>query len=276
MNDHSSISVANEAAFLIGKPLVTEERLHGGDISQVTRLWLEDGSHAVAKNSPFPEIEADMLAAISQSGAPAPMVYATNENLLVMEWLRNRDVLHHAWDDLGKVIALLHSTEGALYGWPKDYSIGGIPMVNKWMRSWPDFWGEYRLRPHLEYISPDLVDRLEELIEDLPQRLPMTPRAVLLHGDLWDGNILVDDGRISGLIDPCCYFGDAEVDMAMINLFDRASGSFYEAYETYHPLIPGYKERLNIYKLWPALIHLRLFGDGYRPLVTHLLKAVGV
>ncbi|AEI37956.1 MAG: fructosamine kinase family protein [Zymomonas mobilis subsp. pomaceae] len=276
MSDRSSFSVSNDAARLIGQQLMREERLHGGDLSQVTQLWLEDGSHAVAKNSIFPDREAQMLEAIAKSGAPAPQVLAVDDKLLVMQWLRNRDVLHHAWSDLGKVLALLHTVHGPLYGWNHNYGLGNITILNGWMRNWPDFWGEYRLRPHLPHISPDLVDRLEELIEDLPQRLPMTPKPVLLHGDLWDGNILVDDGRIVGLIDPCCYYGDAEVDIAMINLFDRPSGSFYESYETYHPLMAGYEERLNIYKLWPALVHLRLFGDGYRPLVTQLLKSAGV
>ena len=44
---------------------------------------------------------------------------------------------------------------------------------------------------------------------------PRRPPA-LLHGDLWTGNILVSDGRLAGLIDPACYHGHAEVDLAML------------------------------------------------------------
>jgi fructosamine-3-kinase len=33
---------------------------------------------------------------------------------------------------------------------------------------------------------------------------------------------------------------------------------------------------LNIYRLWPAVVHLRLFGSGYRPLVERLLTELGV
>ena len=54
---------------------------------------------------------------------------------------------------------------------------------------------------------------------------PPRRRAALLHGDLWTGNILVRDGRLVALIDPACYYGHAEVDLAMLCLFcDAARG----------------------------------------------------
>ena len=96
---------------------------------------------------------------------------------------------------------------------------------------------------------------------------------MLLHGDLWGGNVLVAGNRVSGLIDPACYFGHVEVDIAMLTLFDRPGAEFYQAYG---PLDPGHEERLLIYRLWPALVHLRLFGGGYRSLVEQHLSAAGV
>jgi hypothetical protein len=48
--------------------------------------------------------------------------------------------------------------------------------------------------------------------------------------------------------------------------------AFYEAYGL---LEPGHDERTAIYRLWPALVHLRLFGAGYRPMVERLLQATG-
>jgi fructosamine-3-kinase len=94
----------------------------------------------------------------------------------------------------------------------------------------------------------------------------------LLHGDLWGGNVLAANNRVSALIDPACYYGHAEVDIAMLELFDSPSPSFFEAYGA---LEPGYRERLVIYRLWPALVHLRLFGDSYRALVLRLLAEAG-
>ena len=95
-------------------------------------------------------------------------------------------------------------------------------------------------------------------------------RAAVLHGDLWSGNVVACDGRLRGLIDPACYHGHAEVDLAMLCLFSRPDTTFWDAYGT---LEPGIEDRRALYQLWPALVHLRLFGSGYRGLVERLLAA---
>jgi fructosamine-3-kinase len=59
------------------------------------------------------------------------------------------------------------------------------------------------------------------------------------------------------------------VDLAMLTLFDHPTVAFYE---TYGELEPGYDERHAIYQR-PALVHLRLFGSGYRALVERLLSS---
>ena len=40
-------------------------------------------------------------------------------------------------------------------------------------------------------------------------------------------------------------------------------------------LSPGWRARVPIYQLWPMLVHLRLFGDGYRGRVESLLRECG-
>jgi fructosamine-3-kinase len=90
---------------------------------------------------------------------------------------------------------------------------------------------------------------------------------------MWGGNVLVAGKKVSGLIDPACYYGHVEVDLGMLTLFDRPDAAFYDAYGR---LEPGLEERLTIYRLWPALVHLRLFGSGYRPMVERFLSAAGV
>jgi fructosamine-3-kinase len=59
----------------------------------------------------------------------------------------------------------------------------------------------------------------------------------------------------------------------MLTLFDHPSSDFNNAYG---PLEPGHEERLTIYRLWPALVHLRLFGSGYRSMVERFLSEAGV
>jgi fructosamine-3-kinase len=75
------------------------------------------------------------------------------------------------------------------------------------------------------------------------------------------------------LIDPACYHGHAEVDLAMLTLFDAPPGEFWDAYG---PLEPGWEDRRDAYQLFPALVHLRLFGSGYAALVDRLLHRLEV
>jgi fructosamine-3-kinase len=102
--------------------------------------------------------------------------------------------------------------------------------------------------------------------------IPARPPPALLHGDLWSGNLLVRDGRLAAFIDPACYYGDAEVDLAMLDLFGSPGESFREAYG---PLEPGWPERRAVYQLFPALVHLALFGSCYAGMVDRLLSRLG-
>lgn len=72
------------------------------------------------------------------------------------------------------------------------------------------------------------------------------------------------------LIDPASYYGHAEVDLAMLTLFGSPPRAFWEACGK---LDNGWERRRYAYQLWPALVHRRLFGAGYRTLVERLLSA---
>ncbi|PTQ13166.1 aminoglycoside phosphotransferase [Sphingomonas oleivorans] len=265
-------TLAEAGARLLGGTLHRADPLHGGDLSQVVRITLADGREAIVKNGPSPRTEAEMLRAIAASGAPAPTVLAASEEALVIELLPTQGALNHGWASLGLTLATLHAATGDRYGWAEDYAFGPLGISNGWTEDWPRFWAERRLLVHLAHLPTDLARRVEALAVALPDRLPRRPRPALLHGDLWGGNVLVADDQVSGLIDPACYHGHVEVDLAMLRLFDRPSPAFYEAYG---PLDPGHEERSPIYRLWPALVHLRLFGTSYRPMVAELLSAAG-
>ena len=168
---------------------------------------------------------------------------------------------------------MLHRTKGERYGWPHNYAFAALPIENGWSDNWPRFWAERRLLVHAGHLPAPLARRIETLAADLANRLPAFPAPSLLHGDMWGGNVLVEGNRVSGLIDPACTYGHSEVDLAMLTLFDHPSAAFYDAYGK---LEPGHEERLTIYKLWPALVHFRLFGSGYRSMVEHILSDAGV
>jgi len=265
-------TLAETGAALIGGTLRRTEALSGGSLSQIVRIALADGREAIVKNGPSPRIEAAMLKAVAASGAPAPAVLGVSDEALVLELLPNGGALHDAWASLGTALATLHLVTGERYGWAEDYAFASLAIENGWADDWPRFWAERRLLVHLARIPSSLARRVEALAADLPHRLPARPAPSLLHGDMWGGNVLVAGTRVSGLIDPACYYGHSEVDLAMLTLFDHPDAAFYDAYG---PLEPGHEERLTIYRLWPALVHLRLFGSGYRGMVERFLSEVG-
>ena len=266
-------ALAEAAAALLGSTLRNAQPVHGGCLSQIVRITLSNGREAIVKGGGASRIEAAMLRAISANGAPAPQVFAEADGILVMEAMPANGSLINAWGSLGKALATLHAAKGNACGWHEDYAFSNVAIENGWMNTWPHFWAERRLLPNCPHIASPLARRIEALAADLPNRLPELPAPSLLHGDLWGGNILAAGNEVTALIDPACYYGHGEVDFAMLNLFDSPSAAFYEAYGT---LEPGWKERLIIYQLWPALVHVRLFGSGYRPMVERLLSQTGV
>lgn len=247
--------------------------LSGGDLSDVTLVHLQSGARLVAKTGPMVDREARMLAAIADAGAPAPRVIATDSDLLLLEALDEAHPGAGSWAATGEALATLHAATGDNYGWTEDYTFGPVAIPNAAQTDWLDFWAANRLLCHAPHLPGGLAPRIADLCEKLPAILPRTPRPALLHGDLWSGNLLFGPAPRVWFIDPACYYGDPEVDLAMLHLFGQPGTGFAKAYG---PLTDGWEERRAVYTLWPALVHLRLFGSGYRALVDRLLISLDV
>jgi fructosamine-3-kinase len=248
------------------------ERLGSESVSEV--LLVRRGGHmTVAKKSPSVAAEAAMLRALAQAGIPVPAVEGEYENVLLLANIENDGVFSaRAWADLGHRLRELHGHVSTAYGWPVDYAIGTVAFDNRETADWPRFWGEQRLVATAAVLDRPWRERVERLAGRLSDLLPAHPPPALLHGDLWTGNILVRDGTVVGLIDPACYHGDPEVDLAMLELFCSPPEDFRAAYG---PLAPGWQERLPLYQLFPALAHVRLWGAGYYTMADRLLTAFG-
>ena len=242
-------------------------------VSEVLLAPRPDGTAVVAKGGPAIPAEAAMLRAIAAAGLPAPAVEGEYEGVLLLEHVENDGLFSaRAWAEIGAEVRKLHARTGESYGWPVDYAIGTVRFDNRESSDWPAFWGEQRLVATATLLDRPWRERVERLAARLGDLLPSAPPAAFLHGDLWAGNILVRDGALAGLIDPACYHGDAEVDLAMLELFSTPPEEFREAYGT---LDPGWEARRPIYQLFPALAHVRLWGAGYHAMVDRLLQTAG-
>ncbi|PRX11662.1 UNVERIFIED_ORG: fructosamine-3-kinase [Martelella mediterranea] len=259
-------------AQLLGVERVTLSHFASGDLSSVMRVDTHDNRHFIAKGGPAPALEAEMLRLIAAAGAPAPKVVAANDKVLIITQVDGHGGFSGAQSDLGRALATLHAATGTHFGFGDDYAFGKVAIINDETDSWVAFWRDHRLLNNIGDTPPAIARRLEKLAGNLADLLPDSPPAALLHGDLWSGNVMSSSGRVTAFIDPASYYGHCEVDLAMLNLFGSLDDAFYGNYPA---LEPGYRERQAIYSLWPALVHLRLFGSGYRSMVEGFLSRCG-
>jgi fructosamine-3-kinase len=147
--------------------------------------------------------------------------------------------------------------------------IGELSLPNDAAPDWPTFYARHRLAPLVALClergtvsasGARAVERVCERIDDLAG--PAEPPA-RLHGDLWGGNVLAGVDRRARLIDPAAYGGHREVDLAMLRLFGAPSARVFAAYEEAAPLADGHRERVELWQLFPLLVHAALFGGSY-------------
>lgn len=250
--------------------------LDGGDLSTLWRLRFASGQDVVVKDGGEAEKEAAMLRAISATGARVPQVLAVQDDLLVLDYVSSRGLNAAGWVSLGRTMRQLHEApQSPRYGWECDYAFGSMPVSNRWTDDWRDFWRDSRLKPCLSFLPRVLAARITHLARDLDRFLPASPHPALLHGDLWTGNVLTTEKALGEtqvvLIDPACYIGDAAADFGILTLFSTPPHAFWEAYGA---LPDGFGRAIGVYRLWPALVHYRLFGDGYLGMVENCLDAL--
>jgi fructosamine-3-kinase len=260
-------------ADLTGVPAERLERLSGGDLSEVLLLRRPDGRCTVAKGGPAVGTEAAMLRSMAGAGISVPSVEGEHDGVLLLEHVPNDRVFSAAaWADLGAALRRLHQRSGERFGWPVDYALGTVALDNRQTDDWPAFWGAQRLVATASVLDRPWRERVDRLAARMAQLLPKAPPPAHLHGDLWEGNILVQGGKLAALIDPACYFGHGEVDLAMLTLFGSPPPDFWSGYGRPEP---GWEERRPVYQLFPALVHLRLFGSAYDGMVDRLLSRLG-
>ncbi|GHE67021.1 fructosamine kinase family protein [Roseivirga thermotolerans] len=199
-------------------------------------------------------------------------------SFLVLEFLERGREDEVYWTRLGEALAELHRVKGDSFGLDHDNYIGRLQQCNKPTQDWVSFFAEFRLNAQLglaiynQQVNQEFVRDFKQFLHKLPGLMPESEPS-LLHGDLWSGNAF---GSTKGpaLFDPAVYYGAREMDLAMTRLFGGFNQRFYEAYDAIYPLPDDFDALVEIYNLYPLMVHVNLFGanSGYLGSVWRTIK----
>lgn len=262
--------------------ITSVDPVSGGCIHQALRVTTSSGKRYFLKQEPgkFPDIfqrEAEGLEELRVEGGPMiPEVYLVGKDYLVLSDLQLAPHCKDFWQIYGRQLAAVHLQRKQRFGFDSDNYIGSNPQRNRWMENGWDFFRDLRLNPQIKWANDRLLlddkdnTKLDHLLNRLPDLIPQQP-ASLLHGDLWSGNLITNHIGEPALIDPAVYYGWAEADLAMAELFGSYPDDFYQAYREINHLESGFRRRFPLYNLYHLLNHLNLFGKGYHSQIRLIL-----
>jgi fructosamine-3-kinase len=202
------------------------------------------------------EVEAAGLAALRDlGGVRVPDVVHVSPRLLVLEALRPRGAGERFWEQLGCMVAVLHtSTASGRFGW---HGPGRMRQDNSWEADGHAFYARHRI---LRWLPEPLVEAefdrderraVERLCTVLPELIPAHP-AALTHGVLWIGNVLADASGDPALIDPAVSRTWPEIDLAMLWVQRRPpeADRFFAVYEELARPFPGWQDQAQLLRIW--------------------------
>lgn len=269
-------------------PIRDSETMGGAHDAQHFRVSLEDGSELFVKTwngapEGFFNGEAQGLKALAEhhngdsTCTKTARVLLHGDNFIATHWEAESRKADNFYEKLAEMLAGQHSTATPAFGFHCDTFCGPTLQRNPQTDDGYAFFAEYRL---LALAAPvydqgllprHSLKQLESICSRLPDFIPQQ-KPVLLHGDLWTGNCLSGATGQPVLIDPACYWGWAEADLAMTSMFGVFPEHFYQHYAVLAKPEAGWQQRFNIYNLYHLLNHTLLFGEAYALQLQQSLK----
>ena len=209
-------------------------------------------------------------------------VVGVSQDFLLLDFVESHAPRKDFFAHFSISLANMHRTSQDHCGFFEDNFLGATPQPNHNPQNlpWSRFFWEKRLLYQCQLgvknalIPKGLEKEILQLKDTVVDLLTTDAPPSLLHGDLWSGNYLVNSRGKACLIDPACYYGHREAELAMCRLFGGFPPEFYHGYNEEYPLEKGVEKRLPLYQLYHVLNHLNLFGGHYLESVQRIVEGL--
>jgi aminoglycoside phosphotransferase (APT) family kinase protein len=190
---------------------------------------------------------------------PVPEVLHHGDNWLVTTLLPGRPLTEvtdgaSVRTQLGAAVAALHTVTGPHFGYTGDRPAAA---------DWPTAFAAIIDGLRADAAAWDVpLPPLDGLVARHERTLKLVTRPALVHFDLWDGNVLSADGRLTGLVDGERFlYGDPLIDLVSPALLRRIED------EPDHPFLRGYRATLDDaartrLALYRVLLYVLMIAEG--------------
>lgn len=271
-----TLTIPTNIRAIIGDNIQSQQTLRGGSVSHTIKITTRHNNFVLKHGQDLPtdiyHAEAEALNTLASSNAfHTPEIVSVTEQWLLMRFVAS-DVPKD-WEKFAAGLAILHQQQHTHYGFANNNYFATLLQQNQWQIDWLSFYREQRLRPliHQTPLTIDDQQRLEKLLDKLDRYLDNSEPPTLIHGDLWDANIIFNQRGIF-VIDPAAYYAPREIEIAYLEFVGDSHEALLQCYQKLYPLSVDYAERKNFYLLYPYLCHLKLYGESYLPGLRALLE----
>ncbi len=226
------------------------------------------------------ESEAKNLKYLNERLNFFPKIIKYNKTCLIIEYFKNDGIKpNNTNSDFLDSIIKIHTISNNLFGFQFNTQIGAIEQSNKYEDNWANFYSNRRLGPIFELVNirenmgNTINKKINYLLKNIKNFIPNNPAPQLLHGDLWEGNIIFNNKKFVGFIDPGSFYGHNEMEVAYLRWFNPAfiDSNFLQKYNEHINIDKNYLNYEPIYQLYYALCNVALWDKCYIKEVERIL-----